>query len=272
MSSETSSTIGEQRRTNYALQPMSREQFVEVVTADLPEVPPYFPMDVALNRSGAPALAERRPLPALAPEEVEAATSGGAVLLDVRSAAEFGAGHPPGAVNVGLAGQFASWAGTLVDAARPLVIVAADEDRAHEAAVRLARVGLDNVAGFLSGGALAWERSGRALARLPQIAVGELWARLGAQEDLRVLDVRRPAEYSAGHVPGARPAPLDRLQRELGRLDATRPTAVICAGGYRSSTACSLLRRSGFAAPLFNVVGGTSAWVAAGYATERAPA
>lgn len=268
MSKETSSTIGEQRRGNYALQAMTREQFVEVVTADLPEVPRYFPMDVALNRAGAAGLGETDLPPALTPREAETAVAQGAVLLDVRGAAEFGAGHLPRSVNIGLGGQFASWAGTLIDAATPLVVVAAGEERVREAVVRLARVGLERLAGFLSGGVLAWEQSGRALARLPQIDVGELRARIEGREDLLVLDVRRPAEYAAGHVPGARPGPLDRLERDLGQLDLTRPTAVVCAGGYRSSAACSLLRKNGFAAPLFNVVGGTSAWVAAGYATE----
>jgi glyoxylase-like metal-dependent hydrolase (beta-lactamase superfamily II)/3-mercaptopyruvate sulfurtransferase SseA len=268
MSSETSSTIGEQRRTNYALQPMTRERFVEVVTADLPEAPRYFPMDVELNRQGAPALAERPLPPALTPEQVAEAAASGAVVLDVRAAADFGAAHVPGAVNVGLGGQFASWAGTLLEAERPLVVVAEGEERVREAVVRLARVGLERVVGFLEGGVAAWERAGRPLARLPQIAVDELRARLGEDATLQVLDVRRPAEYDGGHVPHAVPVPLDRLQRELERLDAARPTAVICAGGYRSSAAASLLLRHGFAAPVCNVVGGTSAWVAAGYATE----
>jgi hydroxyacylglutathione hydrolase len=265
MSSETSSTIGEQRRSNYALQPMPRDEFVKVVTADLPEVPRYFQHDVALNRQGAAAIAERPPLRALSPAEVAAS---GAMLLDVRAAAEFGAGHLPGSINVGLGGQFASWAGILIDAARELVIVASDEERAREAALRLARVGLENVAGFLDGGVLAWQRAGRVLDRLPQIAVDELRARLAEDPSLQVLDVRRPGEYAAGHVPGAQHAPLDRLERELPQLDDARPTAVICAGGYRSSAACSVLLRSGFAGPLFNVVGGTSAWTAAGHPVE----
>jgi glyoxylase-like metal-dependent hydrolase (beta-lactamase superfamily II)/rhodanese-related sulfurtransferase len=268
LSSERSSTIGEQRRSNYALQPMTREQFTRVVTADLPEVPRYFPLDVALNRQGAGGVAERALPLALPPGPAAAAAAAGAALLDVRSAAEFGAGHPPGAVNVGLAGQFASWAGILLDAARPLVIVAEDEERVREAVLRLARVGLENVAGFLEGGVLAWERAGRELERLPQIAVDELRARLAEDPALQVLDVRRPGEYAGGHVPGARHVPLDRIERELAQLDDSRPTAVICAGGYRSSAACSLLQRSGFEGALFNVVGGTSAWVAAGYATE----
>jgi glyoxylase-like metal-dependent hydrolase (beta-lactamase superfamily II)/rhodanese-related sulfurtransferase len=268
MSSERSSTIGEQRRSNYALRPMTREQFVEVVTADLPEVPRYFPLDVALNRAGAPAVDGDLPR-ALSPAETAAAAAEGAVVLDVRGAAEFGAGHLPGALNVGLGGQFASWAGILIDAGRTIVIVAEDEARVREAVLRLARVGLENVAGYLDGGVLAWERAGRELARVPQIAVDELRARLGEDAALQVVDVRRPGEYAGGHVPGARPAPLDRLEREVAALDPTRPTAVICAGGYRSSAACSLLQREGFAAPLFNVVGGTSAWMAAGYSTEK---
>jgi hydroxyacylglutathione hydrolase len=268
MSSETSSTIGEQRRRNYALQPMDRARFVQVVTADLPEAPRYFPLDVALNRQGAVGLAERPLPPALSPAQVAAAAATGAALLDVRGGPEFGAGHLPGSVNVGLSGQFASWAGILLDASRPLVIVAEDEGGAREAVLRLARVGLENVAGHLAGGVLAWERDGRPLARLPQIAVDELRARVAEDPALQVVDVRRPGEYTGGHVPGARTVPLDRLEAELGTLDASRPTAVICAGGYRSSAACSLLQRGGFAAPLFNVVGGTSAWVAAGYPTE----
>lgn len=270
LSKETSSTIGEQRRTNYALRPMPRERFVEVVTADLPEVPRYFPMDVALNRSGAAALGDQDLPPALGPAEVEAAAAAGAIVLDVRGTAEFGTGHVPGAVNVGLAGQFASWAGTLFDAAHPLVVVADNEGRVREAVVRLARVGLENVAGHLRGGVEAWERSGRPLARVAQIAVDELRARIDEKADLQVVDVRRRGEYRGGHVPGARHLPLDRLERDMRRLDWERPTAVICAGGYRSSAACALLLRHGFAAPLFNVMGGTSAWVAAGYGTDPA--
>jgi hydroxyacylglutathione hydrolase len=223
---------------------------------------------VALNRQGAEAIAERPRPAALSPAQAASAAAGGAAILDVRGGAEFGAGHLPGSVNVGLSGQFASWAGILLDASREIVIVSADEERAQEAVLRLARVGLEKVAGYLDGGVLAWERAGRPLERLPQIAVDELRARMDEDPALQVLDVRRPGEYAAGHVPGARPLPLDGLEKALPALDALRPTAVICAGGYRSSAACSLLQRGGFPAPVFNVVGGTSAWIAAGYATE----
>lgn len=269
MSKETSSTIGEQRRTNYALQPMPKERFVQMLTTDLPEVPRYFAMDVALNRGGAPPLADL-PLPAaLAPEAVAGASGSGARLVDVRAYAAFGAGHVPGSLNIGLGGQFAAWAGTLLDPAHAIVVVTEDDGQAKEAATRLARVGLDRVAGYLAGGIAAWDGSGRPLGRVPQMPVDELRAQLAEKRPgLQVLDVRRAAEYAGGHVPGAVNIPLDRLEKEAGRLDAGRPTAVICAGGYRSSAGTSLLRRHGFS-ELYNVVGGTSAWTAAGYATER---
>jgi rhodanese-related sulfurtransferase len=268
MSKETSSTIGEQRRVNYALQPMPRERFVEMMTSDLPEVPQYFPRDVAINREGAPPLADR-PLPAaLTPAEVRARAAQGALVLDVRGSTAFGTGHVPGSLNVGLSGQFASWAGALVPHASPVVLVAEDEAGVREGVMRLARVGLENVVGYLDGGIAAWDRAGEPLARLHQIAVDELEARLKEQPELRVVDVRRPAEWSEGHVPRAVNVPLDVLAREAGaRLDPATPTAVICAGGYRSSAAASLLEQRGFG-DLYNVVGGTAAWIAAGYPAE----
>jgi rhodanese-related sulfurtransferase/glyoxylase-like metal-dependent hydrolase (beta-lactamase superfamily II) len=269
ISKETSSTIGEQRRFNYALQPMPRDAFVRLLTTDLPEVPAYFPRDVDLNRAGAPAVGERKVPRALSPGDVDSLILEGATLLDVREGAAFGAGHVPGSVHIGLGGQFASWAGTLLSPDPPLVIVADDEAGATEAALRLARVGLENVAGFLAGGLAAWSAEGRPVATLSQIAVDELRARIEEDPELSVLDVRRPGEFAGGHVPGARNVPLDRLEREATSLDPSRPTVVLCAGGYRSCAACSLLARRGFAR-LFNVVGGTSAWVQAGFASSPA--
>jgi hydroxyacylglutathione hydrolase len=268
MSSERSSTIGHQRRTNYALQPMSKDDFIRMMTADLPEAPAYFPLDVALNRQGAAPLRDRPLPPALAPEMAAQLGEQGATFLDVRPASAFGAGHVPRSVNIGLSGQFASWAGTLLPAGHSLLIVGEDEAGVSEAIMRLARVGLENVAGYLQGGVAAWDRAGRPVGTLPQIAVDELRARVReGHAGLQVVDVRRPGEYAAGHVPGALSRPLHRLEREVGTLDPTRPTAVICAGGYRSSAAASLLRRRGFS-ELSNVVGGTSAWIAAGYEVE----
>jgi hydroxyacylglutathione hydrolase len=147
------------------------------------------------------------------------------------------------------------------------LIVAEDEDQVDEATLRLSRVGLENVAGYLEGGVAAWDRAGLPLATVPQITVDELKALLQENDALQVVDVRRPPEYAGGHVPRAIARPLDRLERELEGLDPARPTAVLCAGGYRSSAGTSLLRRHGFR-DLRNVVGGTSAWTAAGYPTE----
>jgi hydroxyacylglutathione hydrolase len=263
MSDENSSTIGAQRRTNYALQPMPKERFVQMMTSELPEVPRYFPLDVELNRSGAPALSGRALPRALAPLEVTEGVERGARLLDVRESMAFGAGHIPGSINVGLSGQFASWAGSLLGAEVPLVIIADSEAEVGEAQRRLARVGLEKVVGYLAGGIPAWDRG---LATLIQLSVGELKERLGSDPP-QVYDVRRASEYQAGHVPGARNLPLNRLELEIASLDSSRPTAVICAGGYRSSAAASLLARHGFL-DLANVRGGTSGWLAAGYAVE----
>jgi glyoxylase-like metal-dependent hydrolase (beta-lactamase superfamily II)/rhodanese-related sulfurtransferase len=269
ISKETSSTIGEQRRTNYALREMSREEFVRLMTIDLPEAPAYFPKDAEINRAGAAPLGELPRPQALAPREVKAfAEAGAGVVLDLRAAEEFGAGHVPGAVNVGLAGQFASWAGALLPLGTPLVLVAEDEAQIDEAIVRLARVGHEEVRGYLAGGMRAWREAGYETDGVTQISVDELRRMLSEEEGLQVLDVRRPGEYEAGHAPRALNVPLSPQLAERAALEPARAVAVICAGGYRSSAATSLLRRAGFR-HLLNVRGGTSAWVAAGYEVER---
>ena len=309
LSPETSSTIGEQRKSNYALQPMSKDEFVRMMTVDLPEAPAYFPRDAEINRTGAPSLAEVARPPALTPEEVRklvanaakrrphrgspdrvlvlpatpaenssedkenSVGNGGALqILDVRNAAEFGAAHLPGAINIGLSGQFAIWAGTLLAMENPIVIVAESEDQAAEAVVRLARVGIESVQGYLAGGVAAWSDAGFELAGVPQITVYELNELITGQTPLQIVDVRRPPEYENGHVPDAQSAPLLSLRANIPslarELDPTKPTAVICAGGYRSSAATSILAQHGFS-DLMNVTGGTSAWIAAGYGVSK---
>ena len=258
ISKERSSTIGAQRRMNYALRPMSRDEFVAMMTRDLAPAPPYFSMDMEINRRGARALDDvtATPMPA---RDVDEWMHRGAVVLDVRDADAFGAGHIPGSINIGLGGQYASWAGTLLSSKDPIVIVATSE-KAGEAIMRLARVGLENVLGYLDGGIDAWTASGRSLSTLAQIDVADLAARL---DDVQVLDVRRIGEYESGHVPDARNVPLsDEIERL--EIDAAKPLAIICGSGYRSSTAASILQRRGFE-NLFNVAGGTAAWMAAGF-------
>jgi len=269
ISKETSSTIGEQRRFNYALQPMPKDAFVRMMTADLPPAPAYFSRDAEINRAGAGALREL-PAPApLSPADLVARVRKGAAVLDVRPSSSFGAGHVAGSLNVGLDGEFASWAGSLIPGGTPIVLVTGDDPGVGEAVVRLSRVGLDEVTGFLAGGLWAWDRAGMPVSRIPQIAVDELRRRLAGENGLTLLDVRRPAEYRAGHVPSAVSAPLDGLGGLASAFSDRRPTAVICAGGYRSSAAASMLAARGFST-LFNVVGGTAAWQAAGYPVETA--
>jgi len=268
ISKETSSTIGEQRRFNYALQPMPKDDFVRMMTTDLPEAPAYFPRDAEINRTGAAALNEL-PRPAeLAPEEVAGLLQQGNIVLDVRPSAAYGNGHVPGAINIGLSGQFASWAGTLIPVGAPLVIVADDFQGVDEAVTRLARVGIESVKGFLSGGMYAWDQAGLESAATPQMPLDELRQRIEEKDGLQIVDVRGPGEYAAGHAPRAINITLSHLARDLSKLDRTQPTAVICASGYRSSAGTGILAQNGFS-QVFNVVGGTNGWINAGYEVER---
>jgi hydroxyacylglutathione hydrolase len=267
LSNETSSTIGRQRRRNYALRPMPKEEFVKMMTADLPEAPAYFSKDAEINRGGARSLAELPRPKALAPAEVNELAGLGATILDVRTNTEFGAGHIPGALNVGLAGPFDSWAGQLIKFDAPIVIVAEGESKVDEAVIGLARVGIENVKAYLAGGMDAWRRAGLGVSVIAQISVDDLSGLLSSRKDMQVIDVRQPGEYDGGHVPSAVNAPLARVDERAPEFDPNRRTAVICAGGFRSSAATSILERLGFK-NLLNVLGGTGAWVKAGYPVE----
>jgi len=267
ISSETSSTIGEQRKYNYALKPMPREDFISLMTTDLPEVPAYFQRDAEINRTGAALLDSLHRPPALSAEEVDESLNE-ALVLDVRSPAAFGAGHIKGSVNIGLGGKFASWAGSLIPLGKPIIIVAEDAAGVDEAVTRLARVGLDTVTGYLAGGIYGWHKAGLPLATTPQMPVDELYHRIVERERFQLLDVRAPGEYKGGHAPGALTAPLARLDEHTGTISQALPIIVICASGYRSSIATSLLEKQGFG-NIFNVIGGTNAWIAAGYEVEK---
>jgi hydroxyacylglutathione hydrolase len=239
------------------------------MTADLPEAPAYFPRDAEINRSGARELSELSPPKALSPQEVSDLRDHGHVLLDVRSAADFGAGHVPGSENIGLGGQFAIWAGSLIPLNSAIVLIAESVVQVHESVVRLARVGIENVKGYLEGGVESWRGAGFPIDSIAQVSVNELKEKLATTADLQVVDVRRPTEFGNGHVPRALNAPLATLDRDAGELpfEKDKPTVVICAGGYRSSAAASLLEKLGFT-NLLNVSGGTGAWVNAGFPVE----
>lgn len=270
LSKETSSTIGEQRKFNYALQPMSKDAFVRLMTVDLSQAPAYFSQDAEINRTGAAPLGDIQSPKALEANEVQRLEGAGHTILDVRPAAEFGAGHVPGAINIGLGGQFASWAGSLIPIGTAIVLVAESEAQAREGVMRLARVGHENVSGYLSGGVAAWNEAGLEVVAVPQITVDELHDLIKNESELQILDVRRPPEFESGHVPNAVPSPLIGLEQNVSQLnfDPQKPTAVICAGGYRSSAATSILQQHGYP-NLLNVTGGTSAWINAGYAVTK---
>ena len=261
MSAEAVSTIGRERASNYALQAKTREQFVDLLTGDLPPRPAYFSGEVERNRSGAAWLAEWKPLAGLTPAEVEARMGErAAVLLDTRPAMQFASGHIPGSVHVGLGGQFASWAARVLGLDARLMLVAEDAGAANEARMRLARVGIENVEGWLAGGIGGWAAAGKDLIDVPQYSVQELAERRRDQpSETHVLDVREAAEREAGYLDGSVNIPLGQLPARLSELDGGGTWFVHCKGGYRSSIAVSLMMRQGFE-NAGNVMGGFDAW------------
>jgi glyoxylase-like metal-dependent hydrolase (beta-lactamase superfamily II) len=258
MRAERSSTIGVERLTNYALQIKSREEFVAQLTSNLPARPDYFLKDAEINRTGASTLSDLPALRALTPAELKALLDEGEVALDVRLGEEFAVEHVPGSVNIALSGQFASWAGTVMGLAAHPVLIAGSDEQMEEARLRLTRVGIEVLGGYLQGGVAAWKGAGLPVATLSQATVSELEAQL-LTGDVQVLDVRREPEWVAAHIRGANWWPLDNFRVSPPEIDRDTPIAVHCKGGYRSMIACSLLRRAGFK-HVTNIVGGFDAW------------
>jgi hydroxyacylglutathione hydrolase len=261
MRAERSSTIGTERLTNYALQIRSRAEFVQQLTSNLPARPDYFQQDAEINRGGAAPLNELPELHAIPAAKLNVMMDGGLPALDVRPQEEFAAGHVPGSIHIGLSGQFASWAGSLLGLKSRLVLIADSRARIDEARMRLARVGIEALSGYLEDGLAGWTQAGFSLAQLPQMTVQDLHERSRGR-GLYVLDVRRAGEWEAGHIADAQLWPLDRFKESLPQLDQTTAIAVHCKSGYRSLIACSLLMRAGYR-NVTNVVGGFDAWQAA---------
>ena len=265
MRAERSSTIGTERLTNYALQIPSREEFIAQLTTNLPARPDYFLEDAEINRSGAGALTELPPMPGLSPAEVQRLLQPNANVLDVRSGDEFAAGHVPGSVGIALSGQFASWAGGVLGIHSKPVLIGDTGAQIDEARLRLARVGIEDLRGYLAGGLAAWQKAGLPLAKTAQISPQELNQKLrdGTVRAADVLDVRREGEWQAGHIADVQCRALDTFPHGLPAMDRERPVAVHCKSGYRSIIACSLLERAGYR-NVINVAGGFDAWHAAG--------
>ena len=264
MSAESSSTIGKQRQTNYALRARDCEEFVHLLADNLPARPEYFAREVDLNRQGAAPLSELPPLTALTAPEVLQLQQEGAVVVDTRPAMQFAVAHVPGSIHIALTGQFASWAARTLGLDRRIIIAGEDPQHVRESQLRLARVGIENVIGYLADGVLGWIKNGFELEYIPQIAAQD-FVELQEREPGRtaLLDVRESGELSGGMIERAAHIPLGQVVVRAGELDRERLLVVYCRSGYRSSIATALLRRAGFR-NIANLIGGLDAWKAAG--------
>jgi len=272
ISKETVSTLGEQRRVNYALQPMSKSEFIELVTADQPDAPPYFTYDAVLNSQERPTLDQtlERELEPLNLDRVLQLQASGAQILDTREPEEFAAAHLVGSINIGLSGQYATWAGTLLNHKDPIVIVSSP-DREYESAVRLGRIGFDNVVGYLSDGMRSLGSRPELVEFTERLSAPLAAELLSADNPPLLLDVRNPRERAEKSIEGSVSIPLNHLSQRAQELPKGRTILVHCAGGYRSSVAASLLQQKGFPC-VQELAGGIAAWEAAKLAVRIAPA
>lgn len=255
----TDSTIGEQKQTNYALQPQTREEFIKSVTEGLNEPPQYFPINAKINKEGYDSLDGiiKQGMTELSVEDFKNKTKEtGTIVLDTRKATEFTQGFVPGSINIGLEGRFAEWAGSLLPFDKPILIVA-EPGQEKEAIIRLARVGFSLISGHLAGGFEAWQKAGEETDMVIDIEADELAMDIPFDDNLVVLDVRRETEFGDGHIASALNIPLDELSdpAQIANFEETNNIYIHCGGGYRSVIAASLLKRQGIH-NLRNVLGG----------------
>lgn len=260
------STLGEQRATNYALQPMSQDDFIAMVTTDLPEAPAYFGHDAVLNRQERPSLdsAIAESMKALPIDDVMSLASQGAQLVDVRDPIEFAGAHLKGSLNIGIDGKYATWAGTMLDKVEPIVVIA-DEDRVEEAITRLGRIGFDHVRGYLKGGMSVLSERPELVVQTRRISPSVL---AGESQDSTIIDVRSEKEWSQGHLHNSLNIPLNQLGRRLSEIPRDGQVIVHCQGGYRSSIAASLLQKHGWD-DVIDLIGGYKAWTTLGLPADE---
>jgi hydroxyacylglutathione hydrolase len=263
LSSDTVSSLGDQRRFNHALQPMSKEEFIRLVTADQPDAPQYFTYDAILNTRERATLDNNleQVLHPIDLAEVLRMGDAGAQILDVRDPAEYAKGHLAGSTNIGLGGQYATWAGTVLDNTKPIVIIA-EPGREQEAALRLGRIGFDHVKGYMNGGMEALAGRPDLLWPTERISAPMLAEELASADPPILLDIRNPREWATKHIAGSVNIPLNHLQERIAEIPSDRRLAVHCAGGYRSSIAASILHQYGIT-HLIEMAGGLAAWEAA---------
>lgn len=250
LSTETQSTIGEQKRSNYALRAnMTRDEFIKEVTEGLLPPPQYFAKNASLNKTGYDSIDEvmKRGAQPLSPREFDTvANSTEALVLDVRSKEEFVNGFIPNSIYIGLDGSFAPWVGALIPDLKQELLIVAPKGRERETIMRLARVGYDNAIGYLEGGFEAWKAAGMDVDTINTIEVAELEELYLKNKDLGILDVRKPGEWSAEHIDGAKHFPLDFLNHHMSDIDREKTYYLHCRSGYRSTIAASILKARGF--------------------------
>lgn len=268
LSKETVSTIGEQKRYNYALQPMSLEDFKRLVTTDQPEAPDYFVYDAIKNRQERADLEAtlRSSMNALSVDDVVRLKNQGAELVDVREAADFEGAHLAGSINIGLHGKYATWCGSILSHDRPIVVIA-DPGSEEEAVMRLGRIGFDNVAGYLENGMAALEQRPEFIRVISRITASALAGQLKKSPAPYVLDVRSEKEWQSGHLACSHNIPLPHLRERIGEVPQSSSVVVHCEGGYRSAIAASLLAEAGRTNAI-DLVGGIKAWIASKLPTE----
>jgi hydroxyacylglutathione hydrolase len=260
LGNERSSTIGAQKKTNWAFLPMKKAEFVRLATTDLPLQPAYFGYAASMNKRHRPTLAEALEL-ALKPitlDEILRMHNAGAIVLDARDPDDFARGHLAGTINIGLGGKYATWAGILLDRAKPIYIIAVP-GKEEEAAMRLGRIGFDHVKGFLDGGPEAVASRPELVKSLRRLTADDLAGELASKCPPHVLDVRAPGEFRDKHIEGAQLVPLPELEKRIAEVPKDRRVVVHCAGGYRSSIAASVLMKHG-RANVEDLIGGISAW------------
>lgn len=263
LSNETVSTIGEQKQYNYALKEMSKQEFINIVNENQPDAPSYFTYDAILNTK------ERQTLDSTVSETLKPLTVGeiiefkerGVQLLDVRDVEEYAGAHLLGSINIGLGGKFATWVGTILNTEKPIVIIS-NPGRELEAAVRLGRIGYDNIAGYLQDGMEALNNRPDMVSQTQKLTVQEIYEEPTMKSDYQILDVRSESEWKSGHINNSINIPLNHLSERLKELSVNKFILVHCQGGYRSSIACSILENHGFE-KFADLLGGMSAWESA---------
>jgi rhodanese-related sulfurtransferase/glyoxylase-like metal-dependent hydrolase (beta-lactamase superfamily II) len=261
MSKETTDTLGNQKKTNYALRAdMTKEEFIKEVTDGLAAPPAYFPLNVMLNIQGYESIDNvlKRGQQALSPDAFEtAATETGALILDTRAPQTFAKGFVPNSINIGIDGQFAPWVGAMIPDIKQEILLVCDEGREEEVVTRLARVGYDYTIGYLKGGFAAWQAAGKEIDQIVSVDADQL-ARLQQEQAVSILDVRKKSEHQSERIMDAENMPLDDINDSMAKIDKNKTYYVHCAGGYRSMIFTSILRARGYD-KLIDVKGGFKA-------------